>query len=79
LHYPKNETLKLSKQIIVLLFAITTLSSCSLFNSIFGGGANKNGCPSNGKNVGAEKLLRGDSKNKKDKVPSAPKYKLNKF
>jgi hypothetical protein len=71
--------LKSLKQIIVVLFVLITLSSCSLFNSIFGGSANKNGCPSNGKNVGAEKLLRGDSKNKKDKVPSAPKYKLNKF
>ncbi len=74
MYYPKIETLKSLKQIIVILVVLITLSSCSLFNSIFGGGANKNGCPSNGKNVGAEKLLRGDKK-----IPKAPAYKLDKF
>ncbi len=54
------------------------LSSCSFFQSIFGGGGNKNGCPSSGRNVGAERLVEDDPK-KKSKVPKAPKYKLDKF
>ena len=33
------------------------LSSCSLWNKAFGP---KYGCPTNGKNVGAEKLANGD-------------------
>jgi hypothetical protein len=43
----------------MVLFAMSLLLSC----------AQKSGCPSNGKNVGAEKLL-GD-----DKVPKAKKFK----
>ena len=59
---------------------VTMLSSCSLFQSIFGGGGNKNGCPSSGRNVGAERLMTADPKAKgKNKVPKAPKYKLDKF
>ena len=33
------------------------LSSCSVWNKMFGP---KYGCPTNGKNVGAEKLANGD-------------------
>lgn len=43
--------------IIVALSLVTLLSSCGLWNSIF---KPKYGCPSNGKNVGAEKILSGD-------------------
>jgi hypothetical protein len=50
----------------VLCFLYGTLSSCSLYNSVFGP---KYGCPSNGKNVGAERILSGE------KVPKAPKFK----
>ena len=50
----------------VLCFLISTLSSCSMYNSVFGP---KYGCPSNGKNVGAERILSGE------KVPKAPKFK----
>jgi len=39
---------------VVILF---TFSSCRVWNSIF---QPKYGCPSNGKNVGAEKLVSGD-------------------
>jgi hypothetical protein len=39
--------------ITVLSFLLMTTMSCSLFKP-------KYGCPSNGKNVGAEKLLSGD-------------------
>jgi hypothetical protein len=47
----------------ILLFG----SSCSLWSKAFGP---KYGCPSNGKNVGAERILSGD------KVPKAKKMKV---
>jgi hypothetical protein len=47
---------------ILFLALLTATSSCSLFQP-------KYGCPSNGKNVGAEKLLSGD------KVPKAKPFK----
>ena len=53
-------------------FAITLslmllLSSCKMFGNLFGGLFKpKYGCPSNGKNVGAEKILSGDPKATKD-------------
>ena len=51
---------------LILFILSTTFSSCSLWNKVF---PPKYGCESNGKNVGAEKLLD-DSKAKK-----APKFK----
>lgn len=39
------------------------LSSCGKLSNMF---KRKTGCPSNGKNVGAEKLLSGDPKATKD-------------
>jgi hypothetical protein len=45
------------------------LSSCKMFSNVFGGVFHKKekyGCPSNGKNVGAEKILSGDPKATKD-------------
>lgn len=39
------------------------LSSCKIFGNLF---KPKYGCPSNGKNVGAEKILSGDPKATKD-------------
>lgn len=44
------------KKISISLAVIILLSSCSVFKS------NKSGCPTNGKNVGAEKLVSGDPK-----------------
>ena len=41
----------------VMLSLMILLSSCKLWNSVF---KQKTGCPSNGKNVGAEKILSGD-------------------
>ena len=41
----------------VVLTMVMLLSSCRLWNSIF---KQKTGCPTNGKNVGAEKILSGD-------------------
>lgn len=70
--------MKTAKSIILLLLMISMLGSCSFFQNIFGGGGSKNGCPSSGKNVGAERLVE-DNPKKKSKVPKAPKYKLDKF
>ena len=41
------------KQLVLLLCMACLLSSCGLFRSSYG-------CPSNGKNVGAEKILAND-------------------
>jgi len=50
-------------RLLLAMSAITlTISSCSLFKK-------GEGCPSNGKNVGAEKLLDGS------KTPKAKKFK----
>jgi hypothetical protein len=49
---------------IISLFAATTLSSCSLWNKAF---PTKYGCESNGKNVGAEKILDGSNVKKAKK------------
>jgi hypothetical protein len=57
------------KNIAFFLLLVTiscTTVSCNLFNNLFGP---KYGCPSNGKNVGAERILSGE------KVPKAPKFK----
>lgn len=48
------------------LLILITGSSCNMFRNLFGP---KNGCPSNGKNVGAERILSGE------KVPKAKKFK----
>ncbi len=47
------------------------LSSCGMLSNIF---KRKTGCPTNGKNVGAEKILSGDPKAMKD-VKKAKKFK----
>jgi hypothetical protein len=49
-----------------LLVICSTGSSCGFVNKMFGP---KYGCPSNGRNVGAERILSGE------KVPKAPKFK----
>jgi hypothetical protein len=46
----------------VTLSLIVLLSSCNLWHSVF---KPKYGCPSNGKNIGAEKLAAGDPKAEK--------------
>jgi hypothetical protein len=42
---------------LLLVVLISSLSSCQVWNKIF---KPKYGCPSNGKNVGAEKIISGD-------------------
>jgi len=41
----------------LLIVLISSLSSCQVWNKIF---QPKYGCPANGKNVGAEKIISGD-------------------
>jgi hypothetical protein len=57
-------------RIIAFVFSILMLfSSCKMLGNVFGGVFHKKekyGCPSNGKNVGAEKILSGDPKAMKD-------------
>jgi hypothetical protein len=58
-----------SRQIVIILactLALTTGSSCNMFRNLFGP---KYGCPSDGRNVGAERVLSGE------KVPKAKKFK----
>ena len=55
----------------IILAVMILLSSCKLWNSVF---KPKYGCPSNGKNVGAEKILSGDPKASKD-MKKAKKFK----
>jgi hypothetical protein len=52
--------------LLLLATLVCTMSSCSVWNKLFGP---KYGCPSNGKNVGAERVLSGE------KVPKAKKFK----
>jgi hypothetical protein len=53
---------------ILFVFVIFALLSCAV----------KKGCPSNGANVGAEKIISGDPRAAKD-IKKGKKYKLNKF
>ncbi len=56
-----------------IIFSLTILfSSCKVWNSVFKG-KQKTGCPSNGKNVGAEKILSGDPEASKS-VKKAKKF-----
>jgi len=51
-------------RLFAFLFTIMfTISSCGMMSSLF---KKKSGCPTNGKNVGAEKILSGDPKAMKD-------------
>jgi len=53
----------------VAMSAMLLFSSCRVFNNVFGGIFHKKekyGCPSNGKNIGAERILSGDPKATKD-------------
>jgi len=65
--------MKSLRHITIALSVVLLLSSCKLFNSI-GLFKPKYGCPSNGKNVGAEKILSGDPKATKD-AKKAKKFK----
>lgn len=47
------------KKALIIWICVCLLSACSIFRN------NKTGCPTNGKNVGAEKILAGDKKSVK--------------
>lgn len=49
------------KKVLVALLAVSLLSSGCFISRIFGK-KDKVGCPTNGRNVGAEKILAGDKK-----------------
>lgn len=63
----------------IVLSGMLLFSSCKFFHNVTSGiasvfkGKPKEGCPSNGKNVGAEKILSGDPKAMKD-VKKAKKF-----
>jgi len=58
------------KKIVIIIVIAFAFTACGLFHH----SGNKNGCPSNGKNVGAEKLVSGDPKATK-LAKDAPKFK----
>ncbi|MBS1928481.1 MAG: hypothetical protein IT254_12050 [Chitinophagaceae bacterium] len=45
------------KKLLLALFILSILSSCSIFRK-----SEKRGCPTNGRNIGAERILSGDQK-----------------
>ena len=55
----------------VMLSITVMISSCGMLNNMF---KRKTGCPSNGKNVGAEKVLSGDPETMKS-LKKAKKFK----
>ena len=57
--------------VMIAVCLVFMLSSCKLWNNLFKA---KYGCPSNGKNVGAEKILSGDPEAAKS-VKKAKKFK----
>jgi hypothetical protein len=63
--YPMNRP-KPIPLLLLLAFLLTGTSSCGWIHNMFGP---KYGCPSNGKNVGAERILSGEN------VPKAGKFK----
>jgi len=52
-----TEKMKNLRFFAVALSLMMLLSSCGMFSNLF---KRKTGCPTNGKNVGAEKILSGD-------------------
>ncbi len=52
--------------VMLLVVVVVSMNSCSMMNNLFGP---KYGCPANGKNIGAERVLTGE------KVPKAPRFK----
>lgn len=59
------------RTILMLATVTLLLSSCSLWNKVF---PPKYGCPSDGRNVGAEKLLSGDMSKKEMKKARKAKF-----
>ncbi len=53
-------------RLLFVSFLAISISSCGMMHNLFGP---KYGCPSDGRNVGAERILSGE------KVPTAPRFK----
>ena len=51
--------MRLKKFIWMLVLVSFTLGSCGMLSNLF---RRKSGCPSNGKNIGAERIASGDPK-----------------
>jgi hypothetical protein len=49
--------MKVVRMVVVSICILTLVSSCRLWNNVF---SPKYGCKTNGKNIGAEKLINGD-------------------
>ena len=62
--------MRLNKFFWGLLLICFSMSSCGMVSNLF---RRKSGCPSNGKNVGAEQILSGDPKAMKS-VKRAKKF-----
>lgn len=56
--------MKVFRNLTLLLFTLTLLSSCSVWQKVF---PPKYGCGTDGRNVGAEKLLDGSYNKKQPK------------
>jgi len=59
------------RSILMLVTMCVILSSCSVWNKVFGP---KYGCPSDGRNVGAEKLLSGEMSKKEMRKARKAKF-----
>lgn len=66
--------MKRIRSILLLSTLMLSLSSCGLLHKVQQVFKPKYGCPSNGKNVGAEKIISGDPQAMKD-VKKAKKFK----
>lgn len=64
--HTETAEMKFTRLLVALFIFTFTFSSCSMWNRVF---PPKYGCETNGKNVGAEKLLDGS------KQPKAKKFK----
>jgi hypothetical protein len=62
--FDSNLVMKTLRSILLLATLVFALSSCSVWNKVF---KPKEGCGTNGKNVGAEKILSGESPKKSPK------------
>lgn len=58
--------MKFKQLLLIIAISSLLLTSCKVWDKLF---PPKYGCPSNGKNVGAERILSGE------KVPKAKKFK----
>ena len=73
-HIERRIRMKSLRLTIMAATVVFMLSSCSLWNKMF---PPKYGCPSDGRNVGAEKLVSGDMSSKEAKKARKAKFRSN--